>query len=223
MTAEPSLPPITCPTSLIGSCAPLLGFVPDRCVVAFVHGMPGRRSPVIVRMELPASDAGEKLAAQLAHSIGGTGGTSVDLVGWVEDPDDTRRAALSSTVFLASLTAFLEVLHIDQVACLSTNGRVWWSHACEDEFCCPGESVPLDAVVLGSVQAEFVYAGYAPLASRADLARRIVADPDRVTKVRAALQRTPARARNSRWRDAQIRFLTRLLLPPGDVEPHHHG
>ncbi|MGB7980711.1 MAG: DUF4192 domain-containing protein [Candidatus Nanopelagicales bacterium] len=215
MTAEQSLPPITCPTSLIGSCAPLLGFVPDRCVVAFVHGVPGRRAPVIVRMELPTSDPGEQIAAQLAASMAGTAGTSVDLVAWVRDPDDTRLAALTSNAFLISLAAFLEVLHIEQGASLSTNGQVWWSHSCQDESCCSGQSIALDPGVLGVLQAEYVYAGYAPLASRADLAQRIAPDPERAAEVRSALRRTREPARTSRWRDAQISFLTRLLLPAG--------
>ncbi len=213
MTAEPLLPPITCPTSLIGSCAPLLGFVPQRCLVAFIHGVPGRHSPVIVRMDLPGAEHAETLAAELALSIAGTGGSSVDVVAWVEDRDESLLADLSSNSMLSALARHLDLLGVVLGADLSTNGRVWWTHACQDPYCCPGESVELDPSVLSAVQAEFVYAGYAPLASRAELAQRIARDTGRAQRVRTALDKLPPAVGNARWRDGQIRTLSRMLLP----------
>ncbi len=213
MTAEPALPPITCPTSLIGSCAPLLGFVPDHCLVAFVHGVPGRPSPVIVRIDLPSPDHADGLAMELAASIAGTGGSAVDVVAWVPDRDEILLADLSSAAVLILLASHLAALGVDLGVGLSTNGRVWWTHGCLDPHCCPGESEELEQDVLGAVQAEFVYRGYAPLASRAELAARIAADGARAAKVQTSLGKLPPAAGDARWRDAQIRSVSKALMP----------
>ena len=104
MTAEPLLPPITCPSSLVASCAPLLGFVPEKSLVAFIHGVPGRISPVIMRVDLPAgAGTPSRAAAQTALSIAGTGGIAVDWVAWVDDDDSTARDDLSSAPFVDEL------------------------------------------------------------------------------------------------------------------------
>ena len=213
MTAEPLLPPITCPSSLVASCAPLLGFVPSRCLVGFIHGVPGRISPVILRVDLPPRQHAVAAATQTALSIDGTGGSAVDWVAWVEDTDSTARDDLSSAPFLSELTAALDLVGIEVGANLSTNGRVWWSHACSDPECCPGEGTLLDVAIMDTIRAEYVYAGYAPLGSRADLAARIARDDRRAAEVGTVLARRQPPAPTQRWREAQIRFLTGRFLP----------
>ncbi len=215
MTAEPLLPPITCPTSLVASCAPLLGFLPEKSLVAFIHGVPGRVSPVILRVDLPPREHVAAVAAQTALSIGGTGGIAVDWVAWVEDRDSTGRDDLSSADFLVELRLALDLVGVEVGGNLSTNGRRWWSHSCVEQACCPAEGTPLDATIMNAVRAEYVYAGYAPLASRDEVRIRISRDERRAADVQSAgLRRRPAN-HTQRWRDAQVAFLTDLLLPSG--------
>lgn len=212
MTAQPLLPPITCPSGLVASCAPLLGFAPRRSLVAFIHGVPGRISPVILRVDLPEGRDVSAAATQTALSIEGTGGMAIDWVAWVDDEDSTARDALSSAPFVRELNAALDLLGIEVGANLSTNGRMWWSHSCTEPACCPVLGTLLDAPTMDAVRAEFVFAGYAPLRSREELAARITRDErrsDAVQKVMARRQQAPT---TLRWRDTQIRFLTGLLL-----------
>ena len=213
MTAEPLLPPITCPSSLVAACAPLLGFVPENSLVAFIHGVPGRVSPVIMRVDMPPHGHTAHAAAQAALSIDGTGGVAVDWVAWVEDHDSTRRDELSSAGFLHELQQALDLVGIEVGGNLSTNGRMWWSHTCNEPECCPVQGTPLDASIMNAVRAEYVYAGYAPLPSREQLAARITRDSDRVREVQSVLTRRQPAQSTQRWRDAQVRFLTGLFLP----------
>lgn len=213
MTAEPLLPPITCPSSLVASCAPLLGFVPENSLVVFIHGVPGRISPVIMRVDLPARELCGQAAAQTALSIDGTGGIAVDWVAWVEDEDSTTREDLSSAHFLDELRAALDLVGIEVGGNLSTNARRWWSHSCLDPACCPAQGTVLDTAVMNTVRAEYVYAGYAPLGSREALSARINRDEERATEVHQVLARRRLPAPTLRWRDAQIAHLTGLLLP----------
>ena len=148
MTAEPLLPPITCPSSLVAACAPLLGFVPEKSLVAFIHGVPGRVSPVIMRVDMPPDGHAAHAAAQAALSIDGTGGVAVDWVAWVEDHDSTRRDDLSSAGFLHELRQALDLVGIEVGGNLSTNGRMWWSHTCNEPECCPVQGTPLDASIM---------------------------------------------------------------------------
>ncbi|MCU0263648.1 MAG: DUF4192 domain-containing protein [Candidatus Nanopelagicales bacterium] len=213
MTAEPVLPPITCPSGLVASCAPLLGFAPERSLVAFIHGVPGRVSPVVLRVDLPTCEQATQAAAQIALSIQRTGGLAVDWVAWVEDSDALRREDLSSATLLLALASALDMLGIEVGANLSTNGRMWWSHTCMDPTCCPPQGTPLDSRVVTAVRAEYVYAGYAPLGSRDDLATRIVRNEPLAAEVQQALFRRSRPQATQRWREAQITFLTGMLLP----------
>jgi hypothetical protein len=212
MTAtDPHLPPITCPTSLIASCAPLLGFTPRHCLVAFVLGVPGRPGPVLVRTDLPRPGAELGWAAGVAGSIAGTGGTGVDLVAWCEVPDTVVRGGLVTVPALHALWAALDGAAIDVLATLTTNGRVCWLHDCPDPCC--ERPRPLDPAVMTAVQAEYVYAGYAPLASREALAARLAADAVRTSRVASSLRtRRPVRGLE-RWRDIELAHLTGLLVP----------
>ncbi len=215
MTAEPLLPPITCPSSLVASCGPLLGFAPENSLVAFIHGVPGRRSPVIMRVDLPVGAPTTSAARQTALSVSGTRGIAIDWVAWVNDEDPTTRDNLTSAAFVKELAAELDLLGIEVGANLSTNGRMWWSHTCTDPLCCPVQGTALDPVVMNAVRAEYVYAGFAPLGSREELAGRITRDEQRSNDVRQVMLRRPPAKPTQRWRDAQIRFLSELLLPQG--------
>ncbi|MDH3959107.1 MAG: DUF4192 domain-containing protein [Actinomycetota bacterium] len=214
MTVEPSLPPITCPSTLVASCAPLLGFAPRDCLVAFIHGVPGRRSPVILRVDLPAPDSAALAARHTATCISGTGGAAVDVVAWVGAESSATRRALPSTCFLAHLAEFLGQVGVEVGAMLSTNGQVWWSQACDDPTCCPEQATALDNERVTAVQAEYVFAGYAPLAGREELATRVARDHTRAATVERALHRRQVQL-TPRWRATQIRFLTGLLLEVG--------
>ena len=75
-----------------------------------------------------------------------------------------------------------------------------------------------------AIRVEYVYAGYAPLASREQLAHRIAHDDLRAHDVAEALRRRPSPRPTMRWRDAQIRFVTSLLTPAtGCVQDHLDG
>lgn len=212
MTANPSLPPITCPTSLVASCAPLLGFVPKECVVAFVLGVPDRSGPVLIRLDLGDGHDARERARELTAGIVGTQGSAVDLVAWIDAPDDAVRAELPSERFVDELFACLDDAGVGVASSVSTNGRVWWSHDCPDVLCC-GDPQPLDPDVLSTVQAEYVYAGFAPLASRAELSARIEPDHERVAILTGRLSRSREVTNPERWREVQIGFLSGLLVP----------
>ncbi len=212
MTAAAFPPPITCPSSLIASCAPLLGFVPEHSLVVFIHGVPGRRAPVVLRVDLPSPERAEYAAAETTRSICGTRAVAVDAVAWVGARDDDGRDDLSTTPFLAALARHLGAAGIEVGAVLSTNGSVWWSHVCTDPMCCPADATPVDMATVDAVRAEYVFAGVAPLPSREDLADRVARDDPRAAAVAQALATSSPNA-SGRWRDTSIRFLTHLLLP----------
>ncbi len=94
---------------------------------------------------------------------------------------------------------------------LSTDGMVWWSHDCR-AGCCE-DPVPVDSSVVARVRAEYAYAGYAPLASRQALAERLLTDERRASLARRSLDGARPPGNLERWRDAQVAFLTALLLP----------
>lgn len=216
MTADPDLPPITCPSSLVASCAPLLGFEPTDCVVALVTGVPARSGPVLVRMDLGDPEGAPARARDLATSIAGTGGHVADLVAFVTAPDAALRADLPSAAMLDALSGALADRGVAVAASISTNGSRWWSHGCHDRGCCVA-SETLDPSVVTQIRAEYAYAGFAPLPSRAVLAARVAADPGRAAQTAGALLRARPPTRVERWRDTQIAFLTELLVPPSGV------
>jgi hypothetical protein len=214
MAADPSLPPITCPSSLVASCPPLLGFTPEESVVAFVLGVPDRSAPVLVRVDLPSSPARVlRWAREVAGSIAGTQGAVVDLVAWTRASDDTRAPVLTSASALDALAEALQDRGVEVAACLSTNGRVWWSH--DAHAWCDGGSSPLDPYVVSQVQAEYVYAGFAPLTSRAALAALLEPDHRRADAVAARLAARTPPGNLERWRDGEIGYGSWLLVPGG--------
>jgi hypothetical protein len=202
---------------MVASCAPLLGFTPQDCIVAFVTGVPGRAGPVLVRVDLPSSEGIPRWAERIAASIAGTGGRSVALVAWTDAPDEAQRILLSSTAPLDLLAADLLEHRMGLVTVLSTNGRVYWSHDCPDDACC-ARAWPLDPSVVAEVQAEYVYAGYAPLPSRADLAASLVPDRRRAPQVAQRLTSRKPVADRPRWQDVELNYATWLLVPGGPAD-----
>lgn len=175
---------------------------------------PTVRARVLVRLDLGDPAQAAARADQLAAGIAGTGGCAVDLVAWVDAPDDATRLDLPSEALLEELVTRLDQLGVEVPASLSTNGRVWWSHDCPD-LLCRGGSRRLDAAVLMRMRAEYVYAGYAPLATRDELAADLARDEERSGRVaadeRLGSSRVPANL--ERWRETQIGFLAGLLVP----------
>lgn len=196
----------------MASCAPLLGFEPTDCVVAFVHGVPRRRGPVLVRMDLRADGDAVARARDLARGIAGTGGVGVDLVAFVGAPDEAPVSNLPSGAIVEPLLVALTAADVVVGVCLSTNGRVWWSHLCPDEGCCE-HAQPLDDSVVTMVRAKYAFAGYAPVASRAEVEARVQPDHAGQRRVAEALLRTRPASRTEPWRDRQVRDLDRLLVP----------
>lgn len=221
MTASPGLPVISCPTSLVASCAPLLGHEPRRCVVGFIGGVPGRTGAVVVRVDLVDSPGLPRAAERLADSIAGTGGTLVDLVAWVDDSRCARSHELSSAPMLELVADALAARGVRVRTLISTADGYWWNHDCR-QGCCD-DAVPLDDAILTGVRAEYAFAGYAPLRSREALADRIAPDHARVRTVRRSLDAARPPADLERWRDAQVTFLTTLLVPGGDRGPGSRG
>lgn len=200
----------------MASCAPLLGFTPEHSLVAFISGVPQRRSPVVMRVDLPATGDARNAATHSAVSIAGTGGVAVDAVAWVDDQATEAQSRLSSSQFVTELLAALDLVGIEVGAIVSTNGTVWWAHGCPDPACCPQGARPLDTATMQAIRAEYVYAGYAPLASREQLAHRIARDDVRAHDVAEALGRRTSPRPTMRWRDAQIRFVASVLMPAPD-------
>ena len=211
MTADAQLPHITCPSSLIASCAPLLGFVPRDCVVAFIHGVPGRRAPVVLRVDLPSAGSAALAARHTAASIAGTAGVAADVVAWVSADSTATRRTLPSTGFLTGMLESLAVVGVEVATMLSTNGQVWWSHACDEPACCSEQATAVDTNRVTAVQAEYVFAGYAPLSGREQVAQRLTRDGGLNSDVRRRLGAGRGVMPTQRWRDTQVRILTDVL------------
>src|SRR4051794_21639122 len=99
MTASPDLqlPPITCPSSLIASCPPLLGFHPEQSLICLAH-TPGVHRPVVARVDIVGDDLAARCASDLAERLARTGGTNVTLVLWVDAPGDLPREELTGVL-----------------------------------------------------------------------------------------------------------------------------
>jgi hypothetical protein len=197
----------------------MLGFVPAACIVGFVHGVPGRAGPVVVRVDLGRGPAAQRATSQLALGIAGTGGTSVDLVVWVEVSDSCERADLPGLDMLRSLRRGLDDTCVEVLECVVTNGSTYWSVGCGDPVCCPDVGRALDRAEMTAVQAEFVYAGRAPLSSREELAATIARDEDRAAQVARFLRAGRRPVKLESWRDQQVGFISRALVP--SMRPPH--
>lgn len=226
MTAHlhPQPPPITSPSSLVASCGPLLGFEPESCLVALL-AVPGRPGRVIARVDLVPDLAAPDCAAMLAGSLIRAGGSRVAIVLWIDAHDATPRSELPGLALVESLTTHLARSGIEIDACLATNGERWWELLCTTPGCCPDEAQPVDPDVAGAVRLHYAVAGYAPLASRGELARRLRPEPEAVARTARHLARARPSEGSRRWRERQLRLVWPLLSPgqPGDgCEPARH-
>ncbi len=222
MPEAPGLPPISSPSSLIASCAPLLGFQPRDCVVAFIVGVPGRAGPVLMRADLPSSAGTPAWADAVVEPMLRTGGRTVHVAAWVECPDDAVRSQLATNAVMPDLAQALRRAGLDVGGVLTTNGSVWWSHGCDSPGCCPDTPVAVDPDVVSRVRAEYAYAGYAPLTSRQVLAETVARKDDPASQVASAMS-SAAGIGDERTRDREIDWLTTVLMPahaaPRSAEP----
>ncbi len=226
MSIEPQLPPITCPSSLVASCPPLLGFTPDQSLVALIRGVPRRIVPVVMRVDLPVPGEETDWARSVSASVAGTRGAAVDMVLWCACGPDTPRDGLPTGPAARALLADMHRVGIEVTEMVTTNGRQWWSHMCQDPNCCPSGPSELDPVVVTAVRAEYAYSGRAPLPSRTVLADRIRRDESRSRAVRAVIAGWPSPPDRETWRDGEVEWVARRLrvghvpgapgpLPPG--------
>ena len=104
MTAHlhPQPPPITCPSSLVASCGPLLGFEPESCLIALL-AVPGRPGRVIARVDLVPDHTARDCAAMLAGSLIRAGGSRVAIVLWIDAHNATPRTELPGLALVESL------------------------------------------------------------------------------------------------------------------------
>lgn len=211
MSTEPQMPPITCPSSLVASCPPLLGFTPDESLVVLIRGVPRRVGPVVMRVDLPHAGEESAWAQTVAASVAGTRGAAVDAVLWTACGSHLARGDLPTDSAARALLASLDRAGIEATEMVTTNGHQWWSHMCQDPGCCPPGPSELDPVVVTAVRAEYAYVGRAPLASRASLAERIRRDPVRGRDVRTVVGGFPPPQDREAWRDREIEWVAGML------------
>ncbi len=224
MTAEPALPSITCPSSLVASCGPLLGFEPENCLVMLIHGVPGRPGPVALCIDLASpGTTSASLADELVALVASIDGVMVDLVAWADEQDATPRESLSTAWVLARIIDGLEGHSYEVREALTTNGRVWWSHVCGDPQCCPAAGGPLDPDTVTRVRAEYAFAGVAPLPSRAAIGERLARDESLATRVGLVVRRRRPPRNREAWRDRQVRVCSALLVPTRHRVAGHGG
>ena len=214
MTAHlhPQPPPITCPSSLVASCGPLLGFEPESCLIALL-AVPGRPGRVIARVDLVPDQSAQDCAAMLAGSLIRAGGVRVALVLWIDARGATPRSELPGLALVEALTTRLSRSSIEVDACVATNGERWWELLCRRPGCCPEEAQPVDPEVAGAVRLQYAVAGYAPLASRKELALRLRPEPEAVARTERHLARASTGQGSRRWRERQVRLVWPLLSP----------
>jgi len=178
-TADAPLPRITCPSSLIASCPPLLGFYPERSLICLVH-RPGASSPVVARIDVVEDDRAEACADDLAQRLARTGGSHVTVVLWLGVPDGADRRELPGVLLVECLERSLVALGLSIDLAVATNATVWWPLLCPTSSCCSHDARIVDTEVAGRVRVQFAVAGFAPLASRDDLSEQLAAAPELV-------------------------------------------
>ena len=134
-TADAPLPRITCPSSLIASCPPLLGFYPERSLICLAH-RPGASSPVVARIDVVEDDRAEACADDLAQRLARTGGSHVTVVLWLGVPDGADRRELPGVLLVECLERSLAALGLSIDLAVATNATVWWPLLCPTSSCC---------------------------------------------------------------------------------------
>lgn len=206
------LPPITCPSSLIASCPPLLGFQPERSLICLVHTK-GLAQPVVARVDLVPDEHARDCAADLAARFARTGGSHVTIVLWIDVAQEARRGELPGLPLVEQLQSSLGEHRLTVDLAVATNGQSWWPLLCSDPTCCSDQARPVDAEIAGRVQLQYALAGYAPLAARGDLGRRLAADPLSCMRTRRYLAETPNGSTSLATRRREVARLWQVLRP----------
>ena len=211
-TADASLPSITCPSSLIASCPPLLGFYPERSLICLAHRS-GISTPVVARIDVVEDDRAESCADDLAQRLARTGCSHVTVVLWLGVPDGADRRELPGILLVEHLERSLAGLGLSIDFAVATNATVWWPLLCPTASCCSHGARPLDTEVAGRVRVQYAVAGYAPLASRDDLSEQLAADPELVARSRRFLMDNRASSTTLAQRRREVDQMWQALRP----------
>jgi hypothetical protein len=159
---------ITGPADLVGAVPYLLGFVPDRSVVAVaLHGdSRSARLGLTLRVDLPPAPGVADCAAFIAAHLVRAGARATIIVLYADGeglPCDLDQ--LIHDLGRCAAAARVELWDVLQVA----KDR-WRSRLCGDPACCPPEGTPIDSTAPSLVQVHAVAAGLSALPSRQALA-----------------------------------------------------
>lgn len=161
------------PAEVVAVVPYLLGFVPERSVVAIALSGPRSTIGLTVRADLTPPD-GVDAVGEIPARLALAGADEAILVVFDAEPDG---AAMPGGARVDDLRHELREHDIDlREALLVRDGR-WWSYLCTDPRCCPPEGtivVPPDRPGGASrVAAAMALEGRAPLPSRAALAESV--------------------------------------------------
>jgi hypothetical protein len=166
-TTRPAVP-ITGPADLVGAIPYLLGFVPDRSVVAVaLHG--GSRSArlgLTVRVDLPLAPGVADCATFITGHLVRAGARATIVVLYADGealPCDLDQLIVE--LGRCTAAARVELWDVLQVA-----KDVWRSRLCGDAACCPPGGTPVDSTAPSLVQVHAIAAGLSALPSRQALA-----------------------------------------------------
>lgn len=212
-TAEQSLPAITCVSSLIASCPPLLGFDPVECLICVMH-TPGVPGVTLARIDLVDDENAALCGQALAASLMRTGAQRVQVVLWLDVEDHARRSTLPGQRVVEELDASLRSTgELEIELAVATNGTSWWSLLCPSNGCCGEAGRFVDPLVAEDVRLNYLLAGYGTLPARADLGRGLERDTESVQKTVEALATLPRRAPTLVSRRRSLEALWRALAP----------
>lgn len=195
MTAEPlQRIKLSRPADVVAIIPYLVGYHPERSLVAMSLRGPRRRVGLTLRLDLPPTSSCDRaIAADVGARMKHDGAHTVVLVVYDDDPagdGEPPRTALATAVAAACGGRGLRL----QDAILVRGGR-WRSYLCADQRCCPPEGTLIipagDPGGASPVVAAAAYAGLAPLPSRQALAE-VIAPVSRVR--RASMEQALDRA-----------------------------
>ena len=166
----------------------LVGFHPERSVVAVGLGPDGRTVGVTMRVDIPVpGDRTSQLTREMwTPCIGAlTSVAAHDVILLLyphaaDDPwrDDDLARDLPDRDLLAEIAAFLEDAGMNPLDALCVVGERWRSYWCADPRCCPTTGRTVDPEEAMRARLMFVQHGSAPLASRRDLVASLEPRPD---------------------------------------------
>ena len=222
-----------------------LGYHPRDSLV--VVSLRGRLVGLVARCDLPADEHVDEVVASLMGPLARDGATSVIVVGYEDQPDDSQ-------LVLVALVEQLELAGIQVVDVAVVRDGRRYSPVCS-ESCCPPEGVALpDPADVPSV-AEYVALGRSPLRSRRAVEGLVAPEPWRCLGVARAIEsrsRMPRGRRRSAaawrevlatgergrrppdrrvladlalgladvpWRDGLIAWLVPSVLPTDSIDP----